>query len=247
MNYFKIIRGTLLVGMAIAGQSLFCLIASAQIQPDLMINQRPPDPPRTPPPNQTRPGGGLNPVTSELCSPLNDTVRALIPVENPVLTTSAYPTFLFYVPFGADQVRYGEFSLLVWPRELQRHYKVRFALPEQPGIVSVTLPDSPDYELDTNQYYRWYFQLYCQDGHETVPDLTVHGMVQRVAASLERDRPIESGPEIWYDTAAAVAEQLQRSPHDAQLQQDWRNLLQSIDAEDLAQEPFVGSVIPIDE
>ena len=208
-------------------------IAPQSIAPTLA--QGIPDPPRRPPPNQTRPGGGLNPESSALCTPQNESLQALIPVDYPGLTVSDSPTFFFYVPFGNEVVDHAEFSMLLWPGEMQRHYEVEFALPDEPGIISVTLPDTPDYALQEDQYYRWYFNVYCQDGDRIQPDLTVNGTVQRVAQTPERDRQIQNGsPEIWHDTLATVAKQLQATPGDRQLQQQWQELLQHIDAEDLS-------------
>ncbi|MBD1869006.1 DUF928 domain-containing protein [Cyanobacteria bacterium FACHB-471] len=215
--------------------------------PYLTVGQRPPEPPPDPPPNDSRPGGGLNPQDPLSCNSLNNSVRALIPVENPVLTTTGSPTFLFYIPFGAEQIQFGEFSLLSWPGEQQRLYQVRFALPATPGIVSVTLPPQPEYTLQEGDHYRWYFQLYCQGGTGRQPDLTVNGMVQRVALTPERERQIrDATPEIWYDALSQVAAQLQASPQDAALLEEWRSLLQTIEAEDLAQEPLLGPVIPLE-
>lgn len=213
--------------------------------PDFILAQSPPPPPPTPPPNDTRPGGGLNAHDPLSCNSLNRSVRALLPVANPVLTTTHSPTFLFYIPFAADQIQFGEFSLLAFPGEQQRLYQLRFKLPETPGIVSVTLP--PQFELQEGRSYRWYFQLYCQDGPGTRPDLSVNGMVQRVALTAERERQISGAtPDIWYDALSQTAAQLQTSPQNAELREQWRSLLQTIEAEDLAQEPISGSVIPLE-
>lgn len=221
------------LAIALGLQILLPLAAFAQ--PTMQsTTQRPPTPPSSPPPNQTRPGGGLNPVSSTFCTPQNDSLRALIPVNNPVLTTSDHPTFFFYVPFGNDVVSHAEFSMLLWPGEMKRHYRAEFSLPDAPGIISVSLPNVPDYALEDEQYYRWYFHVYCQDGTPQQPDLTVNGVIQQVSLTPERDRLIQSGsPEIWHDALAYVAEQLRISPNDSQLQQLWQSLLQQIDAEDL--------------
>lgn len=243
MSHFNLIGkcSMILVPLAI-GCSLQA--ASAQtLSNTVTVSQRPPAPPPSPPPNDTRPGGGLNPQDTS-CNSLSRSIRALLPVTNPVLTTTNSPTFLFYVPFTADQIQFGEFTLLTWPGEEQRLHQVRFTLPQTPGIVSVSLP--PQTELQEGNSYRWYFQLYCQDGTGTQPDLTVNGMVQRVALTPERERQIQDAmPNIWYDALAQVAAQLQTSPNDAQLREKWRSLLQTIEAEDLAQEAIVGSIIPL--
>ncbi|MEB3356291.1 MAG: DUF928 domain-containing protein [Synechococcales bacterium] len=234
--------------MALAVGTSHLLPSAAQDQPIAQpTRQRPPDPPTNPPPNQTRPGGGLNPETSAMCSPQNLSLRALVPVESPVLTASDYPTFFFYVPFGKEVVERVEFSILRWPGERERHYKAVLSLPEEPGILSVSLPPNPDYALEAGQHYRWYFHVYCQDGMPQQPDLTVNGVIQRVVPTPERDRQIQSGsPAIWHDALARVAEQLQASPGDEEILERWRSLLQQIDASDLAYMPLFGPVVALE-
>jgi hypothetical protein len=236
---------------AIASQPLSSLAltqAAKTIEPGKTISQHPPNPPRDPPPNGTQPGGGLNPSGQLSCTPANTSMRALVPVKNPVLTTTDQPTILFYVPFGSEQVQFGEFSLLPYPKEEQRIYSVRFTLPKTPGIVSVTLPSSSKSALKQGEYYRWYFQLYCRDGDRRKPDLTVHGLLQRTALTTERERQIRAAtPEIWYDALARVATQLQVSPQDSKLRQQWRTLLRSIGADHLTQEKVLGPVIPLEQ
>jgi hypothetical protein len=146
----------------------------AQIQMSTLLSQKnPPPPPKTPPPdNQRTPGGalgGLPNSSNPSCKSTSKPLTALIPVKNPVLTTREHPTFLFYVPYASDEVRVGEFSLLVGPEEKTRLYKTRFTLPQTPGIVSITLPSAPEYALEEGQYYHWYFKLYCQTNTSSQP------------------------------------------------------------------------------
>lgn len=205
------------------------------------VKQLPPAPPTTPPPNRTRSGGSLGEETA--CTTGNETLMALIPVENPVLTAADYPTFLFYVPYGSDQVQYGEFSLLVGPNETTRLYQTRFTLPSTPGIVSLSLPDLPSYALKPDTAYHWYFKLYCNGNNTTTANLQVDGWVQRVALTPDRQRQIEAAsPEIWYDALATLAQQLAAAPQNSDLQTRWRNLLTYINATELTQTPFAGSV-----
>ena len=144
------------------------------------------------------------------CSDLHNGLQALIPIANPVLTTTPYPTFFFYVPVGAEAVQYGEFSLLVWPGEATRHYQTRFTLPASPGVVSITIPELPAHALAEDQIYRWYFQLYCSDEENAQPDFALRGAVQRVAVTPERTQQIQAAsPAIWYDSLANLASRLQ--------------------------------------
>lgn len=216
-----------------------------QTDADAPTPSEPPTPPRTPPPNKTRPGGGLSPVRHS-CDRLDSGLRALVPVENPVLTTSTHPTFLFYVPYAASEIQYGQFSILTWPDETQRLGKINFTLPEAPGIVSVTLPNAPEFALQEDRYYHWYFQLFCPGNKSLEADFEVNGWVFRMpprqAKSALQDSPLST--EIWYDTLAELALQLQASPQDEALRATWNALMQRIGAEDALDADFVGTVIP---
>jgi hypothetical protein len=243
--------------------------AFAQVQVDTLLSQIPPKPPRTQRTSPTTPAGGPHrtrlpqigydgevnyrkPVEGGFNSPnlycksSSKSLTALIPIGGRVLTTRQHPTFLFYIPYAPDDVRVGEFSLLVnTPKEKPQFYKTRFTVLQTPGIVSITLPSKPEYALEEGEVYTWYFDLYCQSNTSSEPDLEVSGGVQRVALTPERERQINRAtPAIWYDASANLAESLRTSPQDAKLRNDWVNLLKSIGLEDLAQEPLAGSVIP---
>lgn len=238
----------LLIAFAIALglNSLLGCPTLAQISTDILLSQVPPPPPRTPPPNQRKPGGGLDP-NNPVCRTTSKPLTALVPTHNPVLTTSAHPTFLFYVPYGSSEVRYGEFSLLTWPEEKTRIYRTRFTLPQTPGIVSIAIPPTPDYALEAGKSYHWYLQLYCQTNTSAPPDLDINGWVQRVPLTPERERQINAtAPDIWYDSSSSLVERLRISPQDVTLRNNWASLLKFIHSEDLVQEPLVGPVISME-
>lgn len=208
---------------------------------ETQIAQLPPAPPSTPPPNRTRSGGSLSEEVS--CSNSPESLRALVPVENPVLTTSANPTFLFYVPYGAKDVETGEFSILVGRDETARLYRSKFRLPDAPGIVSIKLPDS--YKLAESTPHHWYFKLYCAGNTSTRADLQVDGWVERVAATPERNQQIQSGsPEVWYDAIATVADRLAAAPQDRTARSQWQELLAAIGLSELGEVPLAGEAIP---
>ena len=212
-----------------------------------------PPPPSTPPPNGTRSGGSLG--SSSTCvnpaqtgvqpnTPTHvQTLVALVPIENPVLTTSTHPTFLFYVPYGSKQVGSGEFSILVGSDETTRLYRTRFTLPETPGIVSISLPAETAIAKDV--FYHWYFKLYCQENTSSKSDLEVNGWIKRVDP-IGTAAPSTAMPIAWYDTIADLADRLRTSPQDIALKNRWRALLTMIHAEDLAEKSIVGAVHPLD-
>lgn len=212
------------------------------------LKQLPPRPPSTPPPNRTRSGGSLG--DQAVCKAGDRSLQALVPVENPVLTTRSHPTFWFYLPYGAEQVAAGEFSVLVGLNETTRLYRAPITLPDQPGLISITLPDLPEYALQPDTFYHWYFRLTCANS-TTAPaanpaTVQVDGWVQRVPLTLDRQRQLDSAdPALWYDVLDQLAQQRLSDPQNSALETQWRELLTAIDAADLAAEPIVGPAPPV--
>lgn len=212
----------------------------AQVDINPLINQLP-APPRTPPPNQTRSGGSLS--ENKMCHSSQNPLVALVPEANPVLTTSAHPTFLVYVPFSSEDVAFGEFSVLVGLNETTQLYRTQFTLPQTPGIVRISLPPLPETALEEGTFYHWYFKLYCEGNTTASADMEVNAWVQRISSTAATDRQInEFSPDIWYDSLAELADRLQASPQDEELGDRWYRLLELIDSENLSQEPLVGTV-----
>lgn len=212
-----------------------------------IVSQSPSKYPRkSPPPNKTKAGGGLDP--EKLCGEKTQKqLTALVPKDNPVLTTSEYPTFLFYVPYKSKDI-VGEFSVLTWPGETTRISKTRsFKLPDTPGIISISLSSS-DKPLEDNEYYHWYFKLYCKNNANSKVHLNLNGFVQKVTLTPERERQIATGSaDIWYDSLAQLAEKLRGvSQPEVSLKKKWADLFKTIDAENLAQEKLLKPVSFID-
>ncbi len=221
-----------------------------------IVSRRPsrPRPPRRLPPNQVQPGGGLD-AAARSCDPNSSALTALVPVENPVFTASAHPTFLFYLPDAPEQVAYAEFILL-GADEKEEIYTAQF-VPTQSGVVSISLPEQPAYALEADQAYHWYFNLHCKTAKvddESTP--AVNGWVQRLSDSespdplpydlpeglpegLAENLPETAVPEVWYDAIAQVAETLIANPT-PENQQLWENWLSAVGLAEIADAPVVG-------
>lgn len=223
-------------------------IAAESKKPPEQTPQKPPAPPRRIPPNKVQPGGGLD-STRPTCGSENGSLTALIPVASPVLTVDSHPTFLVYIPDAAAAIDYGEFSLLS-ADEKTRIYQTRLSLEQTPGIVSISLPESAAYALETNRLYHWYFKLHCQQSADSPVYLDVNGWIQKVDATPARKMQIENAaPTIWYDAIAEVANELKLAPEDSALKQQWFDLLQSVNLENLTPAPILeipdqSSIIP---
>jgi Domain of Unknown Function (DUF928) len=228
--------------------------AKPQRKPDIKTPITPPDKntkpgagskvsktPNTPRDSNTKPGGGLDP--SKSCKRTNKLLTFLAPRQNHRVTTSPYPTFWFYIPYAAEDIKNGEF-VLVTQDEKTLVYKASFQLPKTPGIVNISLPASANSALSEGKFYHWYLRIYCQTNTNNRADLTVDGWLEKVAATAETERLINAGaPDIWYDSLTRLGNLLLASPTDPKLRSDWNKLLEFIGEKELSQEPLAGPVV----
>lgn len=208
-----------------------------------------PTPPPTPPPSgQRTPGGGLSGQNSG-CPQTQLPLTALTPLNVQGVTLSQQPTFWFFLPYAPEEIQMGEFSLIS-PDETEQLYRFSFQLPQTPGLVSISWPDSVDFSLRQDQYYHWYLNLYCADNLTSRPDFSINGWVQRMTSTLQRQQQISNAaPDVWYDAIHRIALQLQSpdpDPETATLRQNWAQLLNSVGLDALITKPIIGPVIPID-
>lgn len=119
-------------------------------------------------------------------------------------TTSAHPTFWFYVPY--EPGTHGE--LVLQNEEQYTIYQASFEIFGTPGVVSFTLQQTQAAALATNNNYFWYFKIKCAPQGST--DDFVTGWVQRVEKGSELDEN-----DIWHDVLTnldpVTADLLQRA------------------------------------
>lgn len=196
-------------------------------------------PTRRPPPGNRTPGGGLG---EPVCPTKPQKLTAITPIDVHGNTLSAAPTFWFYVPYTTDEVESGEFSVLT-EDESDRVYKTTFKLPDQPGFVSITLPETAG--LQEEAYYHWYLELNCAADSDARAALTVDGWVQRIPSTPELEDEIESlSSDVWYDSLDRLAQQLQNGTG---ARPAWDALLSSVGLDELTEAPVIGPVIPTED
>jgi Domain of Unknown Function (DUF928) len=206
----------------------------------LLTQAAPTKSPETPPPpdNKREPPVKL---ASQSCRKTDKPLTALVPIKNRVYTTEERPTFWFYVPYSAEEVTSGKFTLLT-ENGSKYVYRTSFKLPKTPGIVSVTLPSSLASSFEVGKDYHWYFTLKC-DSSEDSEAKVVDGWVYRLPRTAESDRKIsEATPDIWYDSITFLGNRLRQSPKDESLKRQWTKLLESADLKSIAEEELVGPV-----
>ncbi len=210
----------------------FGKLQSQTVDNNYLSAKRPAPPPRVPP-NKVKPGGGLD-FGQQACSSETESLIALIPIENPVLTTQSHPSFLFYVPDPSSAISYGEFSLFSTD-EKTRVYSTNIAFESTPGIIKINLPPSPQYALKENQTYHWYFKIYCKNKSDSSTFLDVDGWIERVTLTPNRASQIRAAsPDVWYDAIALAAKNLIATPQGSREKERWLKLLEYINQEHLS-------------
>lgn len=169
------------------------------------------------------------------CPRINMPLIALVPDNEPGLTVAESPTFWFHVPALPESARSAEFILQ--DSSGSDIYKTRFTLPETSGIIKVTLPSLQPISLKIGERYRWYFKIYCQP-ENTALYFWVDGQIERVP---ENAYPANS---IWYDLLTNLAERRRTAPENANLRDEWTNLLKEVGLGELVQEPFLPCCTP---
>ena len=194
-----------------------------------------------PPPDLGAPTGRRRGAASRLGCPLAALdLTALVTNQNWDLTFAEYPTFWFYIPNGLPasvQIEEFEGEFVVEGRNYQNVYRIDMMLPATSGVTSISLPASPQYSLENNQPYRWYFRIFC-DPQDPSVYVFVDGIVIRVT------RDAYSSENALFDILTDLASRRRLDPQDVELNQDWANLLRLIGLEELANEPLLPPLKP---
>lgn len=196
---------------------------------------------------QGLPGNRISGGTRSGCTAGEKALTAIIPENNVWVTTAAYPQFYFYLPKAADA---QEVEFVLRNEEDQQVYEKTFTMSGDAGIVSLSLLESdPLPALEKDKHYRWYLSVICNTQNRS-QDLVVEGWIQRVdmnqnvTSRLDQTDPktkanlyLEAG--IWHEALNTLAQLRREQPQDNLVSNQWKQLLQSIGLEAMAQEPFL--------
>jgi Domain of Unknown Function (DUF928) len=153
-------------------------------------------------------------------------------------TTSSSPTFWFFVPATSSSTQL-EFSLQ--NQEEEDVYRASIPTPLQPGIIGVKV--SPKQPLQPNINYHWRLKAKVSCGTSTPNRVYVDGWVTQVSLSgvmSQKDNSeIYAEKGIWYDAVTSLAQQRLQRPNDLKIRQDWRDLLESANLEEIAKQPLI--------
>lgn len=181
------------------------------------------------------------------CQPQRQQLTALIPEMDQQLTTSAHPSFLFYVP----PVPSKSLELVLQDETDQVLYQKTLNPIQGSGIVRVSLPTGPNAPaLQVGKTYYWSFSIVCNP-QERAGDLVVTGAIKRVpldtklatelaVADPQTQATLYAAAGFWQDALTILAELRYSKPSDARIKTDWEDLLSSVGLAGIARESLVS-------
>jgi hypothetical protein len=256
------------IGFILATSSIFSLafdsfpsqLIVANSQPSTKVKFRLPPPPNRGINRGQRVGGAsrvANPIIDETSSP-RPILVAFVPEYDTAgtkkiwgLTAAKHPDFWFYSSYPESSINKAVFTFR--NKNNQVVYKSTASIPAKPGIFRIQMPSSSPM-LVVNQLYQWELTFLvtpddAQDKTKT-EEVTVAGWIQRTnlngslqnkiqQATPTQQAAIYAENGLWYDAFSAVAQLRRNSPQDVETQQNWKNILNSVNLDKLANKPFV--------
>ncbi|MEA5574010.1 DUF928 domain-containing protein [Calothrix sp. UHCC 0171] len=209
--------------------------------------------PKLPPgnaPGGRRTGGGRR----DNCPDVNPKLTALVPVSEETnnitnvwgLTSVERPTFWFYLPYTKSSQYPTEFILQ--DSEGETIHQKNIPLPEQPGIINISLPNTVP-ALTVGKEYRWFLKVYCHEEKES-PPVYVEGVVSRVNLNPRVNQKISTATPyqqaviyaengIWHQALTILIELKQNSPKDEIVHDNLASLLSEIGLSEMIDKPIV--------
>ncbi|QZZ18698.1 DUF928 domain-containing protein [Leptothermofonsia sichuanensis E412] len=201
------------------------------------------------PPSRGIPGRREGAGTRGTCMTGQKFLMPLTPVNGFSATVSSQPTFFWYVP--PSSARTAEFALL--DGNDRALYKTTIALPETPGIVSYTVPETvASTVLEVSKDFYWQFTILC-DPTSAWRNPFVEGVVQRLQPTPDLTRQLKQARSVydrasvyassglWHDAIALLAQEQCARPDDASARVHWKTLLKSVQLEEFAAEPLTAA------
>jgi Domain of Unknown Function (DUF928) len=163
---------------------------------------------------------------------------ALMPVSNSGLTSVEHPSFWIYVPETSAK----RMILSLRENGLKPHSQTFFNIPETPGVMSLSLPQSAP-ALEVGKTYQWAVALICAE-KPSPNDPAIVSWISRIAsAPPTQPNPLEQAAiygkqGIWFDALAALGQARRSQPNQSELQATWADFLTSAGLQAIVSEPL---------
>jgi hypothetical protein len=161
-RFYRKIRRLLAVALGTAALSAPLVLSVSH----LALAQLPKPPERGTPAGEPIPGGTRPDLA---CPKTQKPLTAIIANRGKDFTVSPYPSFWFYVPYQAGEIRYLEFAIKD-PQTSKTVYRTALQLKGTPGIIEVTIPSESAFALAPGNIYQWDLLVYCQKNQIEEPD-----------------------------------------------------------------------------
>lgn len=174
----------------------------------------------------------------------NPPLTVLAPGNNLGTTISGNPTLFWYVP----QTKAKSAEFVVLDDNQDEVYQTTLALKGVPGVVKLSLPQTVS--LASGKSYRWLLSLKC-NAKDSSMDEFVTGNLERMELKPEdktklaeakeplQQAEIYAGARIWQETVTILAQLRQARPDDLKVRDAWKELLQSVNLDAIADAPLV--------
>ena len=210
-----------------------------------------PTPPQTGTPKGNKTPGATRP--ENLCPQNNQPLTALVANNSKDYTLSAYPTFWFYIPYQPSAIKYLEFALKN-PQTNTTVYRTAIKPQNNSGIINVNIPQEEKFALQNGNNYIFELILSCEGNESYESDVMVNGWIKKLAmnnelqAQITQISPLEAyqfylNNEVWYDAINQIAQLYFNNSDNPRLKQEWLDLLELLQQQQLSQEVFVESVL----
>jgi hypothetical protein len=175
-------------------------------------------------------------------------LTVLAPDNNLGTTISGNPTLFWYIP--KTKAKSAEFVVL--DDKEDEVYQTTLALKGVPGVVKLSLPETVS--LASGKSYRWLLSLKCNTKDSSMDEF-VMGNLERMELKQEdktklaeakeplQQAQVYAGARIWQETVAILAQLRQARPDDPKVRDAWKELLQSVNLDAIADAPLVECCI----
>jgi hypothetical protein len=185
--------------------------------------------------------GQLNEQLRSGCGGDEQQIAYLLGNKNREFTSSAYPTFWFYLPHTINKI--GQMKFVV--RELETGKKIydRAIQGSKTGITGISLPREKQYQLSPEVNYAWSLQVDCAETDRD-SEIALAGWLSRVSSSVELQNQLAAASEaekvaiylnhnLLYDAITQQAQSFIAKPRNIQVKTAWNQLLNTLGWQDL--------------
>ncbi|MGL5076227.1 MAG: DUF928 domain-containing protein, partial [Waterburya sp.] len=164
--------------------------------------------------------------------------------RNREFTSSAYPSFWFYIPQNLNGI--NKIKLIV--TELATGKKIYDRIlpkPQKSGIIGVNIPQSPKYALAPKTNYTWSLQVDCTGTQQEV-EIALTGWLSRLPSNSKLQNQLAQTAELekykvylqhnlLYDALTDLASLRIAKPNNPNIEVAWTDLLSKLGWQDIIQ------------